>query len=135
MQPHWVEPQPLGEAQRSGMFEIAGQSPPAPPQQDPRLLDKIRQERARLMGHRAPGAALGGLGAISTGALVGTGLGLVMAGAAGYYLGRKHGRSSTERKVKEAVGAKQLEGVLKNDGDDYEEYEDEIDELLEEDED
>ena len=99
-------------------------------------MDRIRQEQARLAGHRLPaGPGLGNMGGVSTGALVGTGLGMVMAGSLGYFLGRKHGSARTERQVKEAVGAKQLEGVLRNDGSEYEEYEDEIDELLDEDED
>jgi len=151
MQPHWVEPAPLGEAQRGGMFEV--QTEPfgqpqqqAAPQQDQRMIQfQMEQERRRLAGHRAPGhrlPGLGGLGGMDTStALLGAAAALVIGGGVAYYFGRGHGAKRASRKLREELGDKEIKAILGKNPEDEDwdvepEFEEEFeDEDYEEDED
>ena len=120
MQPHWIEPAPLGDAQRAGMYQVepVAYSPqlPAPvrsrPQHDPRLIaQQMRQEHARLSGHSHAAPAMG----LNKGAL-GTGLALLGAGAAGYFLGRRQGSPAQSNPDAEEL----LEEIEEDDDEDEE---------------
>lgn len=106
MQPHWIEPAPLGDAQRVGMHPGQQQQPQQAPNllapRDPRSVhQQVRREHARLSRHR--GGALGGFGNLTTGGILGVGVLFLGAGAAGYFLGRKHGSSLAAENLKEAL--------------------------------
>jgi hypothetical protein len=144
MQPHWVEPAPLGEAQRGGMFEVQTEQfgqpqQQAAPQQDQRMIQfQMEQERRRLAGHRTQGprsSGLGGLGGMDTStALLGAAAALVIGGGIAYYFGRGHGAKRASRKFREELGDKEIKAILgKNPEDEDGEFEPELEEFEDED--
>lgn len=85
MQPHWIEPEPLGDAQRAGLMRVSGQNLPA--RYDPRLIQQqIWREQQRLRGTHSSGLHK----AVKYGAcLVGGAVGVFALVKAGQYLHKK----------------------------------------------
>ncbi len=109
---HWIEPQPLGEAQRNGSAQ--------PPVSYPMQAHSVR--RGPLASHSPPAYHSSSWG-LGTFGLLGVGLGLLS--FVSYFYGRRHGSASAWDEVERRAGKKGLKEVLGNPGDDEDYDEDE----------